>query len=54
MKICYIKSLYYSKKKGEQLCLKTLDFDNELKNFSMGVYLGNEKCVPKDWIKMNE
>ena len=30
---------------------KTLDFDNELKNLSMGVYVGNEKYVPKDWIK---
>ena len=33
---------------------KTLDFDNELKNLSMGVYVGNEKYVPKDWIKINE
>ena len=33
---------------------KTLDFDNELKNLSIGVYVGNEKYVPKDWIKINE
>ncbi len=33
---------------------KTLELDNELKNLSIGVYVGNEKYVPKDWIKINE
>ena len=33
---------------------KTLELDNELKNISIGVYVGNEKYVPKDWIKINE
>ena len=33
---------------------KTLELDNELKNLSIGVYVGNEKYVSKDWIKINE
>ena len=33
---------------------KTLDFDNELKKLSMGVYTGNEKCLQKNGIKINE
>lgn len=27
-------------------------FDNEMKAFSQGVYKGNEKSIPKDWIKI--
>ena len=29
-------------------------FDNELKALSQGVYKGNEKSIPKDWIKVTE
>lgn len=29
-------------------------FDNEMKALSMGVYKGNEKSIPKDWIKISE
>ena len=47
MKTCYIKSLYYNKKKGEQLCLKTLDFDNELKALSMGYILEMKNVFKK-------
>ena len=33
---------------------QTTKFDNELKALSMGVYKGNEKSIPKDWIKVSE
>ena len=33
---------------------ETTNFDNELKALSMGVYKGNEKSIPKDWIKVSE
>ena len=29
-------------------------FDNEMKALSQGVYKGNEKSIPKDWIKVSE
>lgn len=29
-------------------------FDNEMKAISIGVYKGNEKSIPKDWIKVLE
>ena len=29
-------------------------FDNEMKALSIGVYKGNEKSIPKDWIKVSE
>lgn len=29
-------------------------FDNEMKSLSVGVYKGNEKSIPKDWIKVSE
>ena len=31
---------------------QTTEFDNEMKALSMGVYKGNEKSIPKDWIKV--
>lgn len=34
--------------------IETTNFDNELKALSMGVYKGNEKSIPKDWIKVSE
>ena len=33
---------------------QTTEFDNEMKALSMGVYKGNEKSIPKDWIKVSE
>ena len=33
---------------------ETTEFDNEMKALSMGVYKGNEKSIPKDWIKVSE
>ena len=33
---------------------ETTNFDNELKALSMGVYKGNEKSIPRDWIKISE
>ena len=33
---------------------KTTDFDNEMKALAQGVYKGNEKSIPKDWIKITE
>ncbi len=33
---------------------ETINFDNELKALSMGVYKGNEKSIPRDWIKISE
>ena len=27
-------------------------FDNEMKSLSIGVYKGNEKSIPKGWIKV--
>lgn len=32
---------------------QTTEFDNEMKVLSMGIYKGNEKSIPKDWIKVN-
>ena len=29
-------------------------FDKEMKVLSIGVYKGNEKSIPKDWIKVSE
>ncbi len=29
-------------------------FDNEMKAISIGVYKGNEKSIPKDWINVSE
>ena len=34
--------------------IETTNFDNELKALSMGAFKGNEKLIPKDWIKINE
>lgn len=34
--------------------LQTTEFDNEMKALSQGVYKGNEKVIPKDWIKVSE
>ena len=34
--------------------IKTTEFDNQMKALSMGVYKGNEKSIPKDWIKVSE
>ena len=34
--------------------IPTIEFDNEIKALSMGVYKGNEKLIPKDWIKVSE
>ena len=33
---------------------QTTEFDNEMKALLMGVYKGNEKSIPKDWIKVSE
>ena len=33
---------------------QTTEFDNEMKALSQGVYMGNEKSIPKDWIKVSE
>ena len=33
---------------------ETTNFDNEMKALSQGVYKGNEKSIPKDWIKVSE
>ena len=33
---------------------ETTNFDNEMKALSMGVYKGNEKSIPNDWIKVSE
>ena len=33
---------------------RNLKFDNEMKQLSMGVYNGNEKYIPKDWIKIGQ
>ncbi len=47
---------YYKKEKGKTTMQQTqmLEFDNEMKTLSMGVYKGNENFVPKDWIKIAE
>ena len=29
-------------------------FDNEMKALSQGIYKGNEKSIPKGWIKVSE
>ena len=29
-------------------------FDNAMKSLSIGVYKGNEKSIPKGWIKVSE
>ncbi len=31
-----------------------IDFDNEMKNLSAGVYEGNEKLIPSDWTHLKE
>jgi len=33
---------------------QTTEFDNEMKALAQGVYKGNEKFIPKDWIKVSE
>ena len=33
---------------------QTTEFDNEMKALSQEVYMGNEKSIPKDWIKVSE
>ena len=34
--------------------IQTTEFDNEMKALAQGVYKGNEKSIPKDWIKVSE
>lgn len=34
--------------------IETTKFDNEMKTLAQGVYKGNEKSIPKDWIKVSE
>ena len=34
--------------------IETTKFDNEMKALAQGVYKGNEKSLPKDWIKVSE
>ncbi len=34
--------------------IETTKFDNEIKALAQGVYKGNEKSIPKDWIKVSE
>ena len=34
--------------------VKDLKLDNELKMLALGVYEGNEKYIPKNWIKIDE
>lgn len=48
--------IVYKKVKGKTTMAKTqtTEFDNEMKALSMGVYKGNEKSIPKDWIKVSE
>ena len=33
---------------------KKIKFDNEMKALAQGVYKGNEKFIPKDWVKIAE
>ena len=33
---------------------QTTNFDNEMKALAQGVYKGNEKSIPKNWIKVSE
>lgn len=33
---------------------QTTDFDNEMKALAQGVYKGNEKSIPQNWIKISE
>ena len=33
---------------------QTTNFDNEMKALAQGIYKGNEKSVPKGWIKVSE
>lgn len=47
--------IVYKKVKGETTMATTQkQFDNEMKALSIGVYKGNEKSIPKDWIKVSE
>lgn len=47
--------IVYKKVKGETTMATTQkQFDNEMKALSQGVYKGNEKSIPKDWIKVSE
>lgn len=34
--------------------IETTKFDNKMKALAQGVYKGNEKSIPKDWIKVSE
>ena len=36
------------------MTIQTTEFDNEMKALAQGVYKGNEKSIPKDWIKVSE
>lgn len=47
--------IVYKKVKGETtMATSQKQFDNEMKALSQGVYKGNEKSIPKDWIKVSE
>lgn len=36
------------------MTIKNIEFDNEMKSLSLGIYEGNEKSISKDWIKISE
>lgn len=36
------------------MTIQTTEFDNEMKALAQGVYKGNEKLIPKEWIKVSE
>lgn len=36
------------------MTIKNIEFDNEMKSLSLGIYKGNEKSISKDWIKISE
>lgn len=36
------------------MTIQTTEFDNEMKALAQGVYKGNEKSIPKEWIKVSE
>ena len=47
--------LLFEKRKGKSTMTRdTIQFDNDLKALSEGVYLGNENSIPKDWLKLSE
>ena len=47
--------LLFEKRKGKStMKTDTIQFDNDLKALSEGVYLGNENSIPKDWLKLSE